>query len=149
MIHHTDGLSAQGLRLPRYQDEELHMTSGDHSLGTDARGVLAAVDSKDTATLGSYFADRIVFRLGNSDPVSGKAAVLDTCVEFLAGIAGISHDIEHLWPIAPDWVVAVMTVHYSRHDGGTLTLPCANTFRFRDGKVTQYQIFMDINPVFA
>jgi ketosteroid isomerase-like protein len=125
------------------------MTSDTVSLETDVRGLLDAVDSKDTATLGSYFADGIAFRLGNADPVEGKAAVLGTCVEFLAGIAGISHDIQHLWQVAPDWVVAVMTVHYTRHDGGTLSLPCANTFRFSDGKVTQYQIFMDIAPVFA
>jgi ketosteroid isomerase-like protein len=125
------------------------VTSAKVSLEANVRGLLEAVDSKDTATLGSYFADEIVFRLGNSDPVGGKAAVLDTCVEFLAGIAGISHEFQQLWPMAPDWVVAIMTVHYTRHDGGTLSLPCANTFRFSDGKVAQYQIFMDINPVFA
>ena len=99
------------------------MTSGNVSLETDVRGLLEAVDSKDCASLGRYFADGIVFRFGNSDPVGGKAAVLETCVEFLAGIAGISHDIQHLWQVAPDWVVAVMTVHYTRHDGGTLSLP--------------------------
>jgi ketosteroid isomerase-like protein len=140
---------AGAVRLAQLQAEEQHMTSGSVSLETDVRGLLEAVDSKDAASLGRYFADGIVFRFGNSDPVGGKAAVLDTCVEFLAGIAGISHDIQHLWQVAPDWVVAVMTVHYTRHDGGTLSLPCANTFRFSDGKVAQYRIFMDINPVFA
>jgi hypothetical protein len=73
------------------------MTSGNVSLETDVRGLLEAVDSKDTASLGRYFVDGIVFRFGNSDPVGGTAAVLDTYVEFLAGIAGISHQIQHLW----------------------------------------------------
>jgi ketosteroid isomerase-like protein len=131
------------------QPEEQQMTNGSVSLESDVRGLLEAVDSKDTASLEKYFADGIVFRFGNSDPVGGKAAVLDTCVEFLAGIAGISHHIQHLWQVAPDWVVAIMTVHYTRRDGGSLSLPCANIFRFSDGQVAQYRIFMDINPVFA
>jgi ketosteroid isomerase-like protein len=125
------------------------MTIGSVSLEAAVRSLFEAVDSKDTATLAGYFADGIVFRFGNSDQVDGKTAVVDTCVEFLAAIVGIRHEIQHLWRVEPDWVVAVATVHYARRDGGTLNLPCANTFRFSDGKVIEYRIYMDINPVFA
>jgi ketosteroid isomerase-like protein len=46
-------------------------------------------------------------------------------------------------------VVAVMTVHYERLDGQKLSLPCCNLFRTRDGRVHDYRVYMDINPVFA
>ena len=35
------------------------------------------------------------------------------------------------------------------HDGSRLTLPCANVFRLRDGRIADYRIYMDINPVLA
>jgi ketosteroid isomerase-like protein len=46
-------------------------------------------------------------------------------------------------------VIAVMTVHYERLDGQKLSLPCCNLFGTRDGRVHDYRVYMDINPVFA
>ena len=45
--------------------------------------------------------------------------------------------------------IAVMTVHYERLDGQKLSLPCCNLFGTRDGRVYDYRVYMDINPVFA
>jgi ketosteroid isomerase-like protein len=151
VIHHTtdDPTRAGGRPPAAFHTEEQHMTIGSMSLETSVRNLLETVDNKDTASLADRFADGIVFRFGNSDQVDGKTAVVDTCVEFLAGIAGLQHEIHHLWQVEPDWVVVFMTVHYERLDGGTVSLPCANTFRFSDTKVAEYRIYMDVNPVFA
>jgi ketosteroid isomerase-like protein len=56
-----------------------------------------------------------------------------------------------LWQVAgnPDIVIAEMTVHYSRLDGTSVSLPCCNVFRTHDGAIADYQIYMDVNPVFA
>jgi ketosteroid isomerase-like protein len=95
------------------------------------RRLFEAVDRKDTVSLARHFAEDIAFRFGNADVIEGRPAVVQTCEAFLAGLAGIRHAIEHLWQADADRVVAVMTVHYQKLDGGTL-LPCANTFRMRD-----------------
>ena len=113
------------------------------------RRLFEAIDRKDTVYLARHFADDIAFRFGNADVVEGRPAVVRTCEAFFAGIAGIRHEIEYLWQVDADWVVAVMTVHYEKLDGGRLSLPCANTFRVRGGKVSDYRIYMDITPVLA
>jgi ketosteroid isomerase-like protein len=118
-------------------------------LDSQIRRLFEAVDDKDTGYLAHQFADDITFRFGNADVVVGRPAVLAACEAFLASIAGIRHVIEHLWQVDTDRVVAVATVHYERLDGGRLTLPCANSFRVRDGKISDYRIYMDITPVLA
>ena len=42
-----------------------------------------------------------------------------------------------------------LEVRYTRLDGKELTLPCRNVFRIRDGLVSDYRSYMDINPVYA
>jgi ketosteroid isomerase-like protein len=121
----------------------------DTLLESEIRRLFEAVDGKDTDYLADRFAENVTFRLGNGDAVEGRPAVVATCEAFLASIAGIRHDIEHLWQVGTDRVVAVMTVHYERLDGGRLSLPCANTFHVRDGEISDYRIYMDITPVFA
>ncbi|HXB90614.1 nuclear transport factor 2 family protein [Mycobacterium sp.] len=118
-------------------------------LESQIRRLFEAVDDKDTGYLAHHFADDITFRFGNAAVVEGRPAVVAACEAFLASIAGIRHVIEHLWQVDADRVIAVATVHYERLDGGRLTLPCANSFRVRDGEVSDYRIYMDITPVLA
>ena len=125
------------------------MTTVENSLEELVRTLFAAVDRRDVDALAEWFADDIAFRFGSADPLAGKADVVTTCATFLAGINGIRHEIEHFWQVAPDRVVVIMTVHYDRADGRKLSLPCANMFRIVDGRVVDYRIFMDVNPVFA
>ena len=59
------------------------------------------------------------------------------------------HELLDLWEAEGGTVIAVMTVHYERLDGQKLSLPCCNLFNTRDGRVHDYRVYMDINPVFA
>jgi ketosteroid isomerase-like protein len=131
-------------RAPFVEIEVNRVSSVNMSL---VRRLFEAVDRKDTVSLAQLFADDIAFRFGNADVVAGRPAVVQACEAFLAGIAGIRHEIEQLWQVDDDRVVAVMTVHYEKLDGGRLSLPCANTFRVRDGEVSDYRIYMDVTPV--
>jgi ketosteroid isomerase-like protein len=40
-------------------------------------------------------------------------------------------------------------VHYTRHDGNLVTLPCCNVFRLRDGLIAEYRSYIDATPVYA
>jgi ketosteroid isomerase-like protein len=46
-------------------------------------------------------------------------------------------------------VVTQLAVHYTRLDGGEVTLPCCNVFRLRDGKVAEYLSYIDATSVYA
>jgi ketosteroid isomerase-like protein len=125
------------------------MTAADNTLAERVRGLLAAVDNGDMAELAEFFDDDITFRFGSADRIDGKEAVLSTSEAFLGGLAAVRHEVENLWQVDTDRVVLTMTVHYDRTNGGKLSLPCANTVRFRDNRITEYQIYMDVNPVLA
>jgi ketosteroid isomerase-like protein len=115
------------------------------------RELITAIDRGDTEAAASMFADDIRFTFGNNPTLQGRGEVEGTMRDFLANIAGIRHELTGLWQIASnhDIVVAEMTVHYSRLDGTSVSLPCCNVFRTHDGAIADYQIYMDVNPVFT
>jgi ketosteroid isomerase-like protein len=113
------------------------------------RDLIAAVDRRETETAASYLTDDVRFRFGSAEEIAGKPAVEAQSRAFYESIAGIRHTFLGLWQVTDDTVACVMDVHYERLDGRTLTLPCANVFRFRDGLVDDYRIYMDISPVFG
>lgn len=112
------------------------------------RDVLAALDAKDITALAAQLSEDVRARMGNTDPVTGKAAFLQAAEAFLGSIANIRHEISSLWHV-DDVVIAEMDVHYGRHDGGQVTLPCCNVFRVHDGLVVDYRVYMDTGPVYA
>jgi hypothetical protein len=40
-------------------------------------------------------------------------------------------------------------VTYTRHDGNTVVLPAVNILQIQDDLVTDYQIYVDLAPVYA
>ena len=113
------------------------------------RELLAATDAKDTAAVARLLTDDVRVRFGNAEPVHGKAALFDGDDQFLDSIAGLRQEIHDLWTVADDVVLAEMTVHYERLDGGRVSLPCVDTFRLRDGLVHDYRIYIDLSLLFA
>jgi ketosteroid isomerase-like protein len=115
------------------------------------RNLFTAIDRGDTGAAASMLTDDIRFAFGNNPAVHGRGEVEGTMRDFLTNIAGIRHELTGLWQVAsnPDIVIAEMTVHYSRLDGTSVSLPCCNVFRTHDGAIADYQIYMDVNPVFA
>ena len=45
--------------------------------------------------------------------------------------------------------VVEFDVHYTRHDGYVVTLPCCNVFRIRGGLISEYRSYVDATPVYA
>ena len=111
--------------------------------------ILAAVDSGDVDALCRRVTDDVRFQFGNAEVTTGISAFEAVSRAFLQSIAAIRHELLDLWEVERGTVIAVMTVHYERLDGGKHSLPCANSFRVRDGEVSDYRIYMDITPVFA
>jgi ketosteroid isomerase-like protein len=45
--------------------------------------------------------------------------------------------------------VRLRLLHYTRLDGGEVTLPCCNVFRLRDDLVAEYRSYIDATPVYS
>jgi ketosteroid isomerase-like protein len=115
------------------------------------REVFAAADAQDADRSVTFFADEFVFRFGNADPVTDIETFRQMATEFNASLSAIHHEIRTFSTTDREGVVvAELIVHYTRLDGSEVALPCCNVFALDgDLKVTGYQIYMDISPVFA
>ena len=123
------------------------MTSEEHTV----RELFRATDSGDLARVLELLTDDVHFQFGNAEPAVGHDGFAATVANLQTVVAGISHDLNTVWTVQDPHpaVICEMSVTYERHDGSRLTLPCANVFRLRDGRIADYRIYMDINPVLA
>ena len=112
------------------------------------REVFASFDAQDVPTLAAFMTDDVQLRLGNAPLVQGKGAFIEAVNSFLDSVAGVHHEILRVYT---DGEVAVVEfdVHYTRHDGRSVVLPCCNVFRMRDGLISEYRSYMDAAPVYA
>ena len=113
-----------------------------------ARDAVAALDAGDAARLAAMVTDDVRLRLASQEPTIGKAAFTAAVEAAVASIASTRHEILAAWDVG-EAVVLEMTVHYRRHDGSELALPCCNIFRFTGGLIADYRMYMDIAPVYA
>jgi ketosteroid isomerase-like protein len=112
------------------------------------RAIFEAFDAKDVSALAALMTDDVRLRLGNAEPVEGKSAFVEAVNAFLGSVAGFRHEVLGIWSDG-DALVVELDVHYTRLDGGEVTLPCCNVFRLRDGSVSDYRSYIDATPVYA
>jgi ketosteroid isomerase-like protein len=112
------------------------------------RKAFATFDAKDISAFAAFMTDDVRLRLGNAEMVQGKAAFLAAVNACLGSVAGVRHECLHVWSDG-DAVIAEFDVHYSRLDGGKVTLPCCSVFRLRDGLIAEYRSYIDATPVYA
>jgi ketosteroid isomerase-like protein len=118
------------------------------SVSDQLRRVFAAFDAQDVAALARFMTDDVELRLGNADAIQGKRAFVDAVNAFLGSIAAVRHEILTVYRDS-DAAIVEFDVHYTRHDGGVVTLPCCNVFRLRDGLIAEYRSYIDATPVYA
>lgn len=115
------------------------------------RELFTALDAGNIETALGFMTEGVKFRLGSADPTVGREGFAANATALAAIIASLSHEMLAVWTTGePDpAVICEMAVTYRRHDGAELTLPCANVFRLLDGRIADYRIYTDINPVFT
>jgi ketosteroid isomerase-like protein len=115
------------------------------------RVLFVALDRGDLGTVSSYLHDDVVVILSNQEPVRGASAFADLYAQVAGTLAGLRHEIHDVWRAAEDPAVRIvrMTVNYTRTDGKIVSLPCCNVFRLAESVVSEYQVFMDMTPVFG
>jgi ketosteroid isomerase-like protein len=113
--------------------------------GTD---MFRASDALDVDGWVAYLAPGVRFRFGNADPLTGREAVRQAVAEFFTTISGLRHTIVRDWR-ADDMIIQKLEVTYTRRDGKTVTVPAVNLLRVSDGLIADYEIYVDLAPVYA
>src|SRR6266545_1932463 len=87
-------------------------------------------------------------RFGNAESTVGKAAVREAVAGFFATIDGLTHHVHNVWDVGETSIVQI-DVEYRRKDGKSVTVPNADILTFDGDLVRNWQIYIDLAPVFA
>ena len=114
----------------------------------DVAGIFADIDALDPDAFVAHLAEDVVFRFGNGEPAVGRAAVRAGVAGFFSTIAGMKHQVLNSFEVG-DTVILQIDIDYTRHDGKTVTVPNADVLVFEGDLVKNWQIYIDLAPVFA
>jgi len=117
-------------------------------MSRNARTIFADIDAFDPDKFITHLTDDVVFRFGNAEPVVGRAAVKEAVAGFFTMIDGLTHHVLNVWDVG-NTTVAQIDVEYRRKDGKSVTVPNADILTFDGDLVREWQIYIDLAPVFA
>jgi hypothetical protein len=112
------------------------------------RSLFAAIDARDTAGFLQHLDASASFRFGSAPVVHGRSQIGEAVGGFFETIESLRHDID-LSIADGDILVCEGNVTYKRHDGSSIALPYVDVFRLAGDLISEYKIYMDINPLYA
>ena len=117
-------------------------------MSRDIAANFADIDAFDPDKFVAHLTPDAKFRFANADPVTGREAVKEAVAGFFSSIDGLTHHIRNVWEFG-DTVVAQIDVEYLRKDGKTVTVPNVDILIYENDLVRDWQIYIDIAPVYA
>ena len=110
--------------------------------------IFADIDAFDPDKFVAHLTPDARFRFANADPAIGREAIRDAVAGFFSTIDGLTHHIRNVWEFG-DTVIAQIDVEYLRKDGKTVITPNADILIYDGDLVRDWQIYIDVTPVYA
>ena len=107
--------------------------------------ICVAMDSKDYEKFVSYFADDGLFRIANAAPVKGHNAIIKHVKAFFAMLTSSDHNFVE----SDDCITGQGEVNYVQANSNARTITFCDVVYFKKGKITEYIVYVDNNPLFA
>ncbi|MGB6578932.1 MAG: nuclear transport factor 2 family protein [Streptosporangiaceae bacterium] len=117
-------------------------------MSRDIAAIFADIDAFDPDKFVAHLTPDAKFRFANADPVTGREAVKEAVTGFFASIDGLTHHILNVYE-SGETVIAQIDVEYRRKDGKSVTVPNADILVFDGDLVRDWQIYIDVTPVYA
>ena len=117
-------------------------------MSRDVAPIFADIDGMDADKFVAHLTPDARFRYANADPAIGRAAIKEGVLGFWAMIDGLTHHIQKIYEVG-DTVIAQIDVEYRRKDGKSVTVPNCDVLVFDGDLVSDWQIYIDLAPVFA
>ena len=117
-------------------------------MSRDVARVFADIDAFDPDKFVAHLTPDVRFRFANADPVTGRAGVKEAVAGFFATIDGLTHHVRNVWEFG-ETVIVQIDVEYHRKDGKTVTVPNADILIYDGDLVRDWQIYIDVAPVYA
>ncbi|MBC1222988.1 nuclear transport factor 2 family protein [Nostoc sp. UCD121] len=96
-----------------------------------------------------FLTDDIFYKVGSSEPVYGKQAVVNFLSSMFANTAKFTgHNVRKIWN-DPGVVVVEMDAKYiTVQDKRHLTIACCDIYRMRGNQVSEWRVYADILPFY-
>ncbi len=117
-------------------------------MSRNSSAIFADIDAFDPDKFVAHLTQDAVFRFGNADPVVGRAAVREAVAGFFSTIDGLTHHVLDSWDVGDTTIVRI-DVEYRRKDGKSVTVPNADILTFDGDLVRNWQIYIDLAPLYA
>ena len=112
------------------------------------RAMFEPADRLDVDGWCSHLSENVHFRFGNAEPLDGRDAVREAVRQFFATLKGLRHEIVSDWTV-DDRVIQQLLVTYTRPDDSQVSVPAVNILRVKDELIADYQIYVDLTPLYA
>jgi len=110
------------------------------------KALFAGLDSSGVPGLFPYLDEQVQFRFGSFPPERGRDRFAAAWEAMSPRVRALRHDVLETWAV-DDRVICRGNVTYTLVDGGAVTVPFANFFRLRDGRIIEYLIYVDASAV--
>jgi hypothetical protein len=117
-------------------------------MSRDVAQAFADIDAFDPEKFVAHLTPDARFRFANADPVTGRPAIAAAVGGFFSTIDGLKHHIRNTWEFG-DTVIVQIDVEYLRKDGKSVITPNADILIFDGDLVRDWQIYIDVAPVYA
>jgi limonene-1,2-epoxide hydrolase len=101
----------------------------------------------DATRVASFFSEDAVYRNGPVEEVHGRPAIEATFASFMAMGGRVSVDVRHLLAEGP--IVMTERVDHFVGEDRTLSLPIMGIMEVRDGAITAWRDYFDLNGLAA
>jgi ketosteroid isomerase-like protein len=106
-----------------------------------------AMEAKDLARLGSYYADNITQTFANAPTITGRDAMLDRMTTLLGKVKSLAHPLINVWQEDGGTVILEVTSIWRLHDDSEVRINACSIFTINNGKFTDQRIYVDNAPV--
>ena len=96
-----------------------------------------------------FLTDDIFYKVGSSEPVYGKQAVVHFLSSMFANTAKFTgHEIRKIWQESGIIVVEMDAKYITVQDKRHLTIACCDIYRMRGNQVSEWRVYADILPFY-
>ena len=117
-------------------------------MSRDVAQAFADIDAFNPEKFVAHLTPDAKFRFANGDPVMGRVAIAAAVGGFFSTIDGLKHHIRNVWEFG-DTVIVQIDVEYFRKDGKSVITPNADILIYDGDLVRDWQIYIDVAPVYA
>ena len=112
------------------------------------KGLFQSIDAMDAEKFGGHLAENGSFKLGNAAAVTGRSSIKEAVGGFFSTIEGLKHTVSESFENG-NTLTCRGEVTYTKKDKSEVTVPFANFFVMEGDLAVDYQVYIDISPLFS